>query len=165
MNTAYLSLGSNIGDREAQLRQAICLLNRHPEVATIQLSSIYETAPVGYTDQEPFLNLVARVETELTAFGLLDLCQSIEQALHRERLIRWGPRTVDLDILLYNHDNMESERLTIPHPRMEERAFVLIPLSELDSTRSIPEGVENQGVLLWKTYASTDAFMRAADLQ
>jgi 2-amino-4-hydroxy-6-hydroxymethyldihydropteridine diphosphokinase len=159
MNIAYLSLGSNLGDRKAQLQEAVRLLQAHPGISNVKISSIYETAPVGFTEQSAFLNLAVRLETELSAIDLLDVCQEIEQALHRERLVRWGPRTVDLDILLYNHDNMKTERLVIPHPRMQERAFVLVPLRELVPTLILPVDVEAQELRLWKTYSDTNAFI------
>src|SRR5699024_9592520 len=96
-----------------------------------QESSIYETAPVGFIDQADFLNMVIEVETRLSPIELLDVCQEIELRLGRERVIRFGPRTIDLDILLYNQENLETERLSIPHVRMHERAFVLVPLAEI----------------------------------
>ncbi len=163
MNTAYLSLGSNLGDRKAQLRQAVQLLSQHPAIFNIRISSIYETAPVGYTDQGLFLNLTVQLQTTLAAVELLDSCQEIEKLLHRERLIRWGPRTVDLDILLYNQQTIDTERLTVPHPRMHERAFVLVPLQELMPTLVVPETVNLQEVVLWKAYRNTDAFLLESD--
>ncbi|MBT2583859.1 2-amino-4-hydroxy-6-hydroxymethyldihydropteridine diphosphokinase [Planococcus sp. ISL-109] len=163
MNTAYLSLGSNLGNRKAQLQEAVRLLQEHPGISNVKISSIYETAPVGFTEQSAFLNLVVQLETTLSALELLDACQEIEQALHRERIVRWGPRTVDLDILLYNHDNMQTERLVIPHPRMQERAFVLVPLRDLMPSLLLPEDVEAQEVALQKTYSDTNAFLRDND--
>jgi 2-amino-4-hydroxy-6-hydroxymethyldihydropteridine diphosphokinase len=132
----------------------------HPSVEVMAISSLYETDPVGFTDQEPFLNMVVRVQTSLAALELLDVCQEVEQRLNRERLIRWGPRTIDLDILLYNQDNMNSERLIVPHPRMHERAFVLIPLLEVNPLlQGMPDPPE-QGVRLWKTYSGAEAFVQ-----
>ncbi|GKV57771.1 2-amino-4-hydroxy-6-hydroxymethyldihydropteridine pyrophosphokinase [Sporosarcina sp. NCCP-2222] len=132
MNTAYISIGSNIGDRLHQLMEAVRALHSHKGVTVVNLSSVYETIPVGYTDQSDFLNLVVKVETSLKAQDLLSVCQQIENEQGRVRTVRWGPRTVDLDILLYNNDNIESENLLVPHPRMRERAFVLIPLLEME---------------------------------
>lgn len=163
MNIAYLSLGSNLGDRQARLREAVQLLQEHPSIFSVKISSIYETAPVGYTEQGAFLNLAVQLETTLSALELLDACQEIEQALHRERLIRWGPRTVDLDILLYNQDDIETERLVIPHPRMQERAFVLVPLRELLPALPLSEDVETQEVVVWKTFNNTAAFLCDTD--
>ena len=162
MNLSYLSLGSNMGDRFEMLRQAVAQLAEQPAVTVTQISSLYETDPVGYTDQEPFLNMVVQLETELTAMALLDVCQTIEQSLNRKRLVRWGPRTIDLDILLYNQDRIEAARLTVPHPRMNERAFVLIPLLEIDPGLEVAGTLETDGVLLWKSYNSLAAFLQDA---
>lgn len=159
MNESYLSLGSNIGDRLHMLKQATELLKQHPEVNVIGISSIYETTPVGMVDQAPFLNMAVHIMTSCSALELLDVCQEIEQKLHRKRLVRWGPRTIDLDILLYNQDNMESERLTIPHPRMYERAFVLIPLMELNPSIKESVQIDSAGIELWKTYSDIDSFL------
>ena len=131
MNTAYISIGSNIGDRLHHLQEAIRGLHSHQRIEVTKVSSIYETAPVGYTNQADFLNLAVCVETSLDPYELLASCQDIENGLGRVRQIRWGPRTVDLDILLYNNDNIEAENLLVPHPRMGERAFVLVPLLEI----------------------------------
>ena len=138
MKQAYISLGSNIGDRFQHLKDAIQALHSRQGVSVQVVSSIYETAPVGYTDQADFLNVVVAIETELTAQQLLEVCQHIEQELGRVRDVRWGPRTVDLDILLYDYDNIETKRLTVPHPRMHERAFVLTPLLEIAPTIAHP---------------------------
>lgn len=161
MNSAYLSLGTNIGDRDQHLQDAIHLLQQNDAIRVTDLSSLYETEPVGYTDQAAFLNMALKIETSLSPDSLLDACMTIEQALGRERVIHWGPRTIDLDILLYNHDNIKTDRLIVPHPRMTERAFVLIPLAEIDGAAEIPgtgtalaQYVQNvhgkEGVKLWK---------------
>lgn len=163
MNEVYLSLGSNLGDRKAQLQEAVRLLQTNPSISNIKMSSIYETAPVGYLDQHAFLNLVIRLETSLSPLELLDICQEIEQALHRERLVRWGPRTVDLDVLLYGQEQLATERLTIPHPRMYERAFVLVPLQELMPSLILPEDLEMQEVHVWKMYNDVNTFLRDAN--
>lgn len=163
MNEVYLSLGSNLGDRKAQLQEAVRLLQSNPSISNMKMSSIYETAPVGYLNQDAFLNLVIRLETSLSPLGLLDACQEIEQALHRERLVRWGPRTVDLDVLLYGQEQLATERLTIPHPRMYERAFVLVPLQELMPSLILPEDLEMQEVHVWKTYDDVNTFLRDAN--
>ncbi|PAE06274.1 2-amino-4-hydroxy-6-hydroxymethyldihydropteridine diphosphokinase [Terribacillus saccharophilus] len=131
MKQAWIALGSNIAPRETYLQQAIQTLNEHSEIKLNQVSTVYETDPVGYEEQDQFLNLVAEVETSLKPMELLHVCQKIEQDLGRKRIIRWGPRTVDLDILLYSTENMNVEELTLPHPRMHERAFVLVPLAEI----------------------------------
>lgn len=131
MKQAWIALGSNIAPREAYLQQAIQMLKEHSEIELKQISTVYETDPVGYEDQDQFLNLVAEVGTSLEPLELLHICQSIEKELGRKRIIRWGPRTVDLDILLYSTENMNVEELILPHPRMHERAFVLVPLAEI----------------------------------
>ncbi|SDD68215.1 2-amino-4-hydroxy-6-hydroxymethyldihydropteridinediphosphokinase [Terribacillus halophilus] len=131
MKQAWIALGSNISPRETYLEQAAQKLKERPGIRLKQVSTVYETDPVGYEDQDQFLNLVVEVETSLEPMELLHICQNIEQELGRERVIRWGPRTVDLDILLYSTENMNVEELILPHPRMHERAFVLVPLAEI----------------------------------
>ena len=137
MVQAYLGLGSNIGDRKQQLLKAIDLIGNIKGIKVTKQSSIYETAPIGYTDQPNFLNLCLEIETELSPQQLLKHCLDIEQQLHRVREIRWGPRTLDIDILLYSDNIIETDNLSIPHPRMQERAFVLIPLNDIASTKRI----------------------------
>ncbi|MFA1822962.1 2-amino-4-hydroxy-6-hydroxymethyldihydropteridine diphosphokinase [Virgibacillus oceani] len=138
MNTVYLALGTNIEPREKHLNQALDFL-KNEQITILQQSSIYETAPVGYTDQADFLNMVIKLETDLSPIELLDYCQKIEQELGRKHTIRFGPRTIDLDILLYNNEDINKERLMIPHPRMHERAFVLIPLCEVAPKHILPQ--------------------------
>lgn len=160
-NIAYLSLGSNIGDREQSLMAAIEKLGQQDLVNVVAISSIYETDPVGYTEQDHFLNIVIKIATSLSAIELLELCLNIEDELGRIRGFKWGPRKIDLDILLYNNKNIELEALQIPHPRMTERAFVLIPLLEIDGDVTLPpldiplieflnEIPDQGGVRLWK---------------
>ena len=120
MTYAYLGLGSNVGDRLSQLEQAIEILDHTENINVTQVSPVYETEPVGYVEQPQFLNLCIEVETSLTPKMLLQKCLQTEHQLHRVRDIRWGPRTLDVDILLYGDD-----------PRMFERAFVLIPLNDI----------------------------------
>lgn len=129
--TAYIGLGSNIGDREKNLDSAIDMLRETPCVKILQVSSYINTAPVGYTEQPDFLNAVVEINTTLKPDELLKACMDIEARLKRKRLIRWGPRTIDLDILLYGKQIINNENLIIPHPRMHEREFVLKPLSEI----------------------------------
>lgn len=138
MNKVYIGLGTNIGDRKKYLQEAITQIEANEHITVKKESSIYETAPVGYTDQSHFLNQVIMVETSLEHLELLDYCQKIEQNLGRERTIKNGPRTIDLDILMYNHENRDLGRLRIPHPRMHERAFVLIPLNEIAPELVVP---------------------------
>jgi len=137
---AYLSLGSNMGDRGYYLAESCRRLQEHPEIKLCQKSGIYETKPWGKTDQPDFWNLVLEIETTLEPLELLDLCQEIELSLGRERLIRWGPRTIDIDLLNYDNKVWEDERLVLPHPRMEEREFVLAPLREIAPHFILPSG-------------------------
>lgn len=123
---AFLGLGSNVGDREAHLRKAVGEL---PDV--VKISSIWETAPVGGPDQGPFLNLVVQLSTDRTARQLLAACQEQERSAERERTVRWGPRTLDVDVLWIEGETVDEHDLIVPHPRMFERAFVLVPLREL----------------------------------
>ncbi|HEY5295192.1 MAG TPA: 2-amino-4-hydroxy-6-hydroxymethyldihydropteridine diphosphokinase [Gaiellaceae bacterium] len=133
MTLAYVGLGSNLGDREQTLRQAAAL------IGAVRLSTIQETEPWGLADQPKFLNAVAELETELTARSLLELLLDVEQQLGRERTgPRWGPRTIDLDLLLYGDQQIDEAGLTVPHPRLHERLFVLEPLAELDSSLKVP---------------------------
>jgi len=129
--TAYIGIGSNIGEREKNLNHAIEMLNLTNEVDVTTVSSYINTAPVGYTEQSDFLNAVVEVKTTLSAHELLEACKHIEKELKRVRIIRWGPRTIDLDILLYGDLILTEENLTIPHPRMHQREFVLKPLNEI----------------------------------
>jgi len=156
MNVAYIGLGSNLGDRERYLMQALERIEKNPEITITKISSIYETYPVGITEQPLFLNMVIEIETNFSPFELLNFLQEIESEFGRRREIKWGPRTLDLDILLYNQENMKSERLIIPHPRMQERGFVLIPLHEINPAlvetmfKNDYEKVKEQQVFLWK---------------
>lgn len=137
-NLAYLSLGSNLGDKETNLQKAVDLIGKIPGVQIRAKSSLYQTDPVGYLNQDWFLNAVLKVETSLSPLELLDKTQEVEAALGRKRLIHWGPRSIDIDILLYNQETILLPRLTIPHPEMHKRGFVLVPLNEIDSTLSVP---------------------------
>ncbi len=132
MATAWLGLGTNVGARARHLRHALHALAREPAVALTGVSTVYETEPVGYTDQPRFLNMVVRLETSLEPEDLLALGRRLERERGRERTVRNGPRTLDVDILLYDDRRIDRPGLTIPHPRMRERAFVLVPLLELD---------------------------------
>jgi 2-amino-4-hydroxy-6-hydroxymethyldihydropteridine diphosphokinase len=125
----YLGLGSNLGDRAGYLRRA--RENLAPEVNLLRASSVYETPPWGYTDQPAFLNQVVEVQTDLEPEALLVKLKGIESELGRVKNFRYGPRCIDLDILFYENRVYQSERLTIPHPSLAERAFVLVPINEL----------------------------------
>lgn len=137
---AYLGLGANLGDREANLREAVRLLGGTPGIEVLRRSSVYETAPVGVTGQPPFLNQVIEVRTTLTPPDLLARALAVEAALGRVRRERWGPRTIDVDILFYGDETLDLPGLTLPHPRLGERAFVLVPLAELLPERVLPGG-------------------------
>lgn len=128
---AYIALGSNVGDRAGLLRAALRLLDEHPAIEVRRVSAVYETAPVGFTDQPAFLNMAAALGTSLDPLQLLRAMLDMESKLGRTRDIRWGPRTIDLDLLLYEEVVLEEEELTLPHPRMMERAFVLVPLADV----------------------------------
>jgi 2-amino-4-hydroxy-6-hydroxymethyldihydropteridine diphosphokinase len=130
MKTVYLGLGSNVGDRERNLATALAQL-AGPALRVLRVSSTYETEPVDYTDQRWFLNLVVEAETDLFPMQLLARIVKVERALGRVRTVPKGPRTLDIDILLYGRAVVRSARLEIPHPRMGERRFVLAPLAEL----------------------------------
>lgn len=134
----YLAFGTNVGERLQYLRQALVALVAHPEMRLSALSHVYETKPVGLTDQPDFLNMVAAFDTSLTPTSLIRVTQSIERAHGRKRTIRWGPRTLDLDILLYGDQTVCQDQLVVPHPRMTERAFVLLPLAELAPDLIVP---------------------------
>lgn len=172
MNEVYLSIGTNMGNRLHNLQQAVKLLVENPATQVQSVSSIYETTAVGFTDQADFLNIAVRVSTTLNAFEMLDVCQNIENELGRVRDFRWGPRIIDLDILLYNHENIEAENLIIPHERMFERAFVLIPLVDIAPYPSENPQLlrahkerdnmdsEKEGVVQWKAVGGVEEFVR-----
>lgn len=130
----FLGLGSNLGDRDGSLRYAVEMLDRD-DVRVLRSSSVYETDPVGGPEQPPYRNAVIEVETELAPHALLDRCLSIEAERGRVRDERWGPRVLDIDLLEGSDGGaaivVDDDRLSVPHPRMRERAFVLIPLAEL----------------------------------
>jgi len=130
-HTAYIALGSNMGDKEANLKQALVYLEENLEITLKKCSSFLDTKPWGYENQEHFLNAVVEVRTLLTPKELMSELLRIEKLLKRERLIKWGPRTMDLDVLLYDDLVTQDEFVTLPHPRMTEREFVLEPLCEI----------------------------------
>ena len=126
MTRAFLGLGSNLGDRRAHLRAAVAGL---PDVVAV--SPVYETDPVGGPAQDPYLNCVVELSTELSPRQLLDVAHRLEQDAARVRTVRWGPRTLDVDVLLVGDERVDEPDLVVPHPRLWERAFVLIPLADL----------------------------------
>ncbi|MCD8926315.1 2-amino-4-hydroxy-6-hydroxymethyldihydropteridine diphosphokinase [Staphylococcus epidermidis] len=148
MVKAYLGLGSNIGNRELQLNEAIKILHAYQGIQVTQVSHIYETEPVGYTNQPKFLNLCIEIETELNPQSLLKCCLATEQQLHRKREIRWGPRTLDVDILMFDDQIIEQDNLSVPHPRMKERSFVLIPLNDIATNQIEPISNKSIGQLV-----------------
>ena len=133
MNKAYLGLGTNMGDRLEYLNSACTILSQYENINITNKSKIYETKAWGYTDQADFLNMCLEINTSLDEFQLLEVCGQVEQKLNRKRIIRWGPRTIDVDILFFNDIILNNEKLSIPHPRISERAFVLIPLMDLNT--------------------------------
>lgn len=130
-HTAYIALGSNLYDKERNLNQALNLINESLLCNVTKISSFYKTAPVGYLDQDDFLNGAAEIKTLMEPSELMDFLLEIEKELKRERKIHWGPRTIDLDILLYDDIVTDDEHIIIPHPRMQERLFVLEPLCDI----------------------------------
>ena len=139
MTCAYVGLGANLGDRAAMLRAALEQLASEPEIALVAVSGFRETDPVGITEQPRFLNAAAAVDTELPARQLLDRLLAIEGRLGRTRTgTRFGPRTIDLDLLLYGDVEIVEEGLQVPHPRLHERLFALEPLAELDAALVVP---------------------------
>jgi 2-amino-4-hydroxy-6-hydroxymethyldihydropteridine diphosphokinase len=139
---AYVGLGANLGDREGTIRRALALLAEDSAIQVVAVSRLRETDPVGYADQPRFLNGAAALETELAARALLDRLMAVERRLGRVRGEgpRFGPRPIDLDLLLYGEETIDEPGLTVPHPRLDERRFVLEPLHELDPALALPDG-------------------------
>lgn len=136
MKEAYVALGANLGDRAASLRTALAHMAATPELDLLRISGVYETDPVGLTEQPLFLNMAAAVATSLSPVALLERLLDIERQMGRVRDVRWGPRTIDLDLLMYEDVCIKTKTLTLPHPRMGERAFVLVPLRDIWPKRS-----------------------------
>lgn len=139
MSDAFIALGSNLENPSRQIETAFEELNHIPETRLVKRSSLYQTAPVGLLDQPDFINAVAQIETTLTPYELFDALMSIEQRHDRKRAFLNAPRTLDLDLLLYDDWILQDKKLTVPHPRMFQRTFVLIPLLEIAPDYSIPE--------------------------
>jgi 2-amino-4-hydroxy-6-hydroxymethyldihydropteridine diphosphokinase len=127
----FIGLGGNLGDPAAAMAAAIMMLDADPKLRVVAVSSLYRTPPWGRIDQPDFLNAAAQVATKLSPHGLLDLCLAVERRLKRVRRERWGPRLIDLDILMFGERKLQEAGLEIPHPRMLDRAFVLAPLAEI----------------------------------
>lgn len=137
---AYLGLGSNLGDRLDSLQRAVDLLGDEAGITLTRCSRVWETDPVGGPPQPDFLNVVVRAQVDLLPLDLLAACQRVEAALGRVREVRWGPRTVDIDVLLIADRSIDEPELVVPHPRLHERAFVLMPLLELEPDPVLPDG-------------------------
>jgi len=140
LRRAYLELGSNLGERFEHLRAGVSALAAAEGVRMVRVSGVYSSEPVGLSEQPEFLNIVVEIETELEPRRLLSLAREIEAGRGRERKERWGPRTLDVDILLYGDLELADPELTIPHPRMAERRFVLEPLCEIAPEAALPDG-------------------------
>ncbi|MCX8130761.1 MAG: 2-amino-4-hydroxy-6-hydroxymethyldihydropteridine diphosphokinase [Clostridia bacterium] len=145
---AYLGLGANVGDREKNIINAVHYISELENTRIVSVSQIYETEPVGYADQNLFLNMVIKIQTGFAPSDLLEKIQCIEKKLKRTREILWGPRTIDIDILIYEGLQINTPQLVVPHPRMLQRAFVLVPLRDVYQKESI--GCEEIDILLSK---------------
>jgi len=137
--TAYLALGANLGDRLANLQRAVDALGATPDVRVVRSSRVYETEPVGPAQPE-YLNAVLEIRTDLSPHELLRACLAVEDDMGRVRAERWGPRSIDLDVLTYGIETIDEPDLVVPHSRMHERGFVLVPLAELDADPPLPGG-------------------------
>ena len=135
---AYIGLGSNLKDPKAQIKRALASLSNNDRAKLINVSSFYESKPLLEIPGPNYLNAVCKIETKLSAIDLLDLCQEIEESQQRVREVKWGSRTIDLDILLYGEQVISNKRLSIPHPEAINRAFVLVPLFEIEPTIKFP---------------------------
>lgn len=170
---AYIALGANLGDREETLKEALNRLDHYEGIKVIRCSSVYETEPVGYLDQPQFLNMAAALRTTLAPEELLQVMLEIETQLGRVRDVRYGPRTVDLDLLWVEGQNIDTPDLTLPHPRMLERAFVLLPLSDIVPSNDKSSGLRQlitaalldidgkEGIRLWTTNVWDDGSERS----
>ncbi|WP_047049833.1 2-amino-4-hydroxy-6-hydroxymethyldihydropteridine diphosphokinase [Vibrio mexicanus] len=148
MITAYIAVGSNLSDPVTQANDAIEALKQLPKSQFVSSSSLYSSTPMGPQDQPDYINAVVAIQTELTPLELLDCTQAIELEQGRVRKDeRWGPRTLDLDIILYGNEVIDSERLTVPHYGMKEREFVLYPLAEIAPSLTLPDGTDLQTLL------------------
>ena len=131
LTTAYLALGSNLGERLQQMRTALQLLDAAQDLSVLQASSVYQNRAIGMGDADPFLNAVVEVQTELGPEALLDVCLAVENKLGRVRTGGWSPRTIDIDVLIFGQTDIDTKRLQLPHPRIAERDFVLRPLADI----------------------------------
>ena len=151
----YIGLGSNLKGPKVQIEKALTTLSEAKDIALLSVSSFYRSKPLLDMPGPNYLNVVCKIETDLSAIDLLNFCQEIEENQHRVRKVKWGSRTIDLDILLYGDQILATKRLTIPHPEMINRAFVLLPLSEIEPGLKLPllgplkellEGIESSDV-------------------
>ena len=130
----FLGLGSNVGKREENIKTAVRNLSQNPNITVVHRSSLYETEPIGYIDQASFLNAVVQINSSLSPQEILSICQEIEAKMGRERKIHWGPRNIDIDLLIYDGVIMNTPDLILPHPFLAERRFVLVPLAEISES-------------------------------
>lgn len=158
MTPIYLSLGSNLGDRKSNLVEAVQQLAE--KIGILKISSVYETEPVGFLDQGWFLNIAISGTTEMNPHQLLSFTQSIEKTMKRVKTHRNGPRIIDIDIILFGDELIQSEQLTVPHPRLQERLFVLIPLQEISPELII----QGRGIQKLVEEADSDAVKRWGEL-
>ena len=135
---AYIGLGSNLNHPKQQIKDALIALDNTQDVNVVALSSLYQSPPVDGSKQPDYLNAVCQIDTHLTALELLKVCQKIETQQHRVREKKWGARTIDLDIILYGAQVIASKQLVVPHPEMMNRAFVLVPLAEIEPNLNVP---------------------------
>ena len=147
MKTVYVALGSNLNDPLNQLKQAVQSLQEF--AINFEVSPFYGSKPVGLQDQPDYVNAVAKFETNLTALELLDKLQHIENSQGRVRLRRWGERTLDLDIILYGNEQIQNERLTVPHIEMQNREFVIVPMYDLSPDLTLPSGEKLAEIYQW----------------
>lgn len=141
MARAYIGLGSNLGNKVKNIKKAVELLKSRKGVKVVKMSSLYETNPVGFKKQPNFINAVVAVETDKPPDELLEITKAIEREVGRQKTFPWGPRLIDLDILLYNRLTYKNDKLNLPHPEVKKRAFVLVPLAEIAGDEVLPEGV------------------------
>ena len=156
MTRAFLGLGSNLGDRMGFLKDAVAAMDD-----CVAVSGVYETDPVGGPDQGQYLNVVAELDTNRSARDLLELCQALEASASRVREVRWGPRTLDVDVLWVDGETVDEPDLVVPHPRMFERAFVIVPMGEL--APDLVQGWSDPGTGDCKRLGDWDALVSRAD--
>ncbi len=135
---AYIGLGSNLNNPKQQIKDAVVALNQTNDIKVVGLSSLYQSKPIDGSEQPDYINAMCKIDTHLTALELLYVCQNIEDKQHRVREKKWGARTIDLDIILYGVQVIASKQLVIPHPQMMNRAFVLVPLAEIEPDLKVP---------------------------